>query len=44
MADIKPYRIAIPDTELSDLRDRLSKSRFPDELEEAAWDLGVPLE
>ncbi|ETS81301.1 hypothetical protein PFICI_06303 [Pestalotiopsis fici W106-1] len=44
MTDIKPFRIAIPDTELSDLTSRLSRSRFPDELEEAAWDLGIPLE
>lgn len=43
MADIKPYRIAIPDADLSDLKSRLSRARFPDELESAGWDLGAPL-
>ncbi|KAK6064579.1 epoxide hydrolase [Seiridium cupressi] len=43
MADIKPYRIAVSDADLSDLKSRLSRARFPDELEAAGWDLGAPL-
>ncbi|KAI4601004.1 hypothetical protein KJ359_013169 [Pestalotiopsis sp. 9143b] len=43
MTTITPYRIAVPDSELADLKDRLSRTRFPDELDGAAWDLGVPL-
>ncbi|KAI0134196.1 microsomal epoxide hydrolase [Xylariales sp. AK1849] len=43
MADIKAFRVAIPDSEISDLKARLSHPRFPDELDEAGWDLGAPL-
>ncbi|EIM89732.1 alpha/beta-hydrolase [Stereum hirsutum FP-91666 SS1] len=39
----KPYEISIPDSALSDLQNRLSLIRFPDELEDANWDYGVPL-
>ena len=43
MADIEPFTIAIPDSDLADLNTRLSLARFPDELDEAAWDYGAPL-
>lgn len=44
MADIKPYTISVPDSELEDLKARLSLARFPhDELEGAGWDYGSPL-
>ena len=43
MADIEPFTISIPDSALSDLKTRLSLARFPDELDEAAWDYGAPL-
>ena len=44
MADIKPFTISIPDSELDDLKTRLSLARFPhDELEDAGWDYGSPL-
>ncbi|KAK7953029.1 hypothetical protein PG988_013723, partial [Apiospora saccharicola] len=43
MDDIKPYEIAVPESDLADLKVRLARSRFPDELEAAEWDLGVPL-
>lgn len=39
----KPYQISVPDSALSDLQKRLSLIRFPDELEDANWDYGVPL-
>jgi pimeloyl-ACP methyl ester carboxylesterase len=38
-----PFRIAIPDTELADLRDRLLRTRWPDEEPVADWSQGVPL-
>jgi pimeloyl-ACP methyl ester carboxylesterase len=41
--DIRPFRIDVPDTDLDDLRDRLGRVRFPDELPGAGWDLGVPV-
>ncbi|MCJ1333819.1 hypothetical protein MMC10_010525 [Thelotrema lepadinum] len=43
MDSIKPYKISIPDAQISDLKERLSLSRFPDELDSAGWDMGAPL-
>ncbi|KAK6843724.1 microsomal epoxide hydrolase [Apiospora arundinis] len=43
MTDIKSYQIAISGTRLDDLKQRLSLARFPDELDEAGWDMGAPL-
>jgi pimeloyl-ACP methyl ester carboxylesterase len=40
---IHPFRIAIPQAELDDLRDRLARTRWPDELAGAGWSRGVPL-
>ena len=41
---ISPYRIDIPQGALDDLRDRLGRTRWPDELSGVGWDLGVPLD
>ncbi|KAI0131621.1 alpha/beta-hydrolase [Hypoxylon sp. NC0597] len=43
MAEIKPYTIKVDDRRLEDLRTRLSLAKFPDELDEAGWDMGAPL-
>jgi epoxide hydrolase len=43
-SEINPYRIDIPQSELDDLRQRLGRTRWPDELPGAGWDLGVPLD
>jgi pimeloyl-ACP methyl ester carboxylesterase len=43
MAEIRPYRIDVPQSELDDLRDRLARTRWPDELPGAGWSRGVPL-
>ncbi|KAH8077022.1 alpha/beta-hydrolase [Cristinia sonorae] len=43
MSSEKPFSVAIPDTELDLLRKKLELVRFPDELDGAAWDYGVPL-
>jgi pimeloyl-ACP methyl ester carboxylesterase len=42
-ADIRPFRIAVPQADLDDLRDRLARTRWPDELPEVGWSRGVPL-
>jgi epoxide hydrolase len=39
---ITPYTLSIPDDELRDLQDRLSRTRFAQELPDAGWDYGVP--
>ncbi|KAI1272708.1 microsomal epoxide hydrolase [Xylaria sp. FL0933] len=45
MADeIKPFTIAIPDAGLEDLRERLRRTRFPDEVEDVGKDMGAPLQ
>jgi pimeloyl-ACP methyl ester carboxylesterase len=41
---ISPYRIDISQRALDDLRDRLGRTRWPDELPGVGWDLGVPLD
>jgi pimeloyl-ACP methyl ester carboxylesterase len=40
---IRPFRIAIPQADLDDLRERLARTRWPDELPSAGWSRGVPL-
>jgi pimeloyl-ACP methyl ester carboxylesterase len=40
---ITPFRIYVPEPDLADLRARLSRTRWPDELPDAGWDYGVPL-
>lgn len=42
-AAIRPFRIDIPGADLDDLRDRLARTRWPDELPGTGWDDGVPL-
>ena len=47
MADdvqIQPFRIEIPQGDLDDLRSRLARTRWPDELQGVGWDYGIPLE
>jgi pimeloyl-ACP methyl ester carboxylesterase len=42
-AAIKPFRVNVPQADLDDLRDRLARTRWPDELANVGWDYGVPL-
>ena len=41
--EIRPFRIGVPQSDLDDLRDRLARTRWPDELPGVGWDYGVPL-
>ncbi|KXJ95112.1 Alpha/Beta hydrolase protein, partial [Microdochium bolleyi] len=41
--EVRPYKIAVDDSQLDDLRDRLARARLPDELDGPEWDLGAPL-
>lgn len=38
---IVPYKINVPDSVLRDLKDRLARTRFPDQLENVGWDYGT---
>ncbi len=40
---VRPFRIAVPDAVLTDLRERLARTRFPDEIEESDWTYGTNL-
>jgi len=41
--EIRAFRIDVPQVDLDDLRDRLARTRWPDELPDADWEYGVPL-
>jgi pimeloyl-ACP methyl ester carboxylesterase len=43
-SEITPYSIDIPQSALDDLKERLGRTRWPDELPGVGWDLGVPLD
>jgi pimeloyl-ACP methyl ester carboxylesterase len=40
--EIRPFTIDIAQGDLDDLRDRLTGTRWPDELPDVGWDYGVP--
>lgn len=40
----RPFSLHVSDLEIDTLRKKLELTRLPDELEESAWDYGVPLE
>jgi epoxide hydrolase len=40
---VRPFRIDIPRTDLDDLRSRLARTRWPDQLPGVGWDYGIPL-
>jgi pimeloyl-ACP methyl ester carboxylesterase len=42
-ADVVPFRIQVPNAVLSDLKQRLSRARFADELQDTGWDYGTNL-
>ena len=42
-ATVRPFRIEIPEADLADLRDRLARTRWPDEIPGSGWEYGVNL-
>src|SRR3989442_3564196 len=40
---VEPFRIAVPDAVLADLRARLARTRFPDEIPGSGWTYGTNL-
>jgi len=42
-ASIEPYRVEVPETVLEDLRERLHRTRWPDQLPEVGWEPGAEL-
>jgi hypothetical protein len=44
MADeLETFRLDVPEAEFDDLRERIARTRWPDELPGVGWDYGVPL-
>jgi pimeloyl-ACP methyl ester carboxylesterase len=43
-AEIRPFRIDVPEADLEDLRERLARTRWPDELPDVGWSYGVALD
>jgi pimeloyl-ACP methyl ester carboxylesterase len=41
---VEPFRAEIPQADLDDLRDRLARTRWPDQLPGVGWDYGIPLD
>ena len=42
-AELRPFRIDVPDDELADLRDRLRRTRWPESETVDDWSQGIPL-
>ena len=42
-AEIRPFRIEIPQPDVDDLKDRLARTRWPGDLPDVGWSTGVPL-
>jgi pimeloyl-ACP methyl ester carboxylesterase len=42
--EIEPFAVHIPDEDLDDLRERLRRSRWPDQVEGSGWEYGSNLE
>src|SRR5690349_21060671 len=40
---VEPFRIAVADAVLDDLRARLARTRFPDEIRDSGWTYGTNL-
>src|SRR5262245_49899751 len=43
-ADIRPFRIAVPQSDLDDLTDRLARARWTRQLPGQGWERGVPVD
>src|SRR5262249_57609270 len=43
VTEIRPFRIAVPETALDDLRDRLARTRWPEAETVDDWSQGIPL-
>ncbi len=41
MSNMQPFKIGVPDSSLIDLQERLSRTRFPDEINDANWGWGT---
>ncbi|HEY1739238.1 MAG TPA: epoxide hydrolase, partial [Acidimicrobiia bacterium] len=40
-SDLQPFRVEVPDAVLDDLRDRLARTRWPDQIPDSGWGYGT---
>ncbi|MET1040795.1 MAG: epoxide hydrolase N-terminal domain-containing protein, partial [Acidimicrobiales bacterium] len=43
MSEIEPFDITVPEHVLDDLKDRLGRTRWPDQIPDTGWDYGTDL-
>ena len=41
---IEDFHVSVDDATLDDLRDRLARTRFPDQIEDTGWEYGIPID
>src|SRR5205085_7644741 len=41
--ELRPFRIDVPGAVLDDLRERLSRTRWPDQIPDSGWDYGTDM-
>ena len=41
---IRPFKIEVPDAALADLRERLARTRWPDQIPGTGWEYGIPID
>jgi hypothetical protein len=44
VTEVRPFRIEVPEPDLDDLRQRLARTRWPEQPPGLGWDYGVPLD
>src|SRR5205823_5064695 len=42
-AEIRPFRVEVSEADLDDLRERLARTRWPDQIPGSGWDYGTDL-
>ena len=40
---VEPFEIHVPERVLTDLRDRIARTRWPDHIQDSAWDYGTDI-
>src|SRR5689334_20142198 len=41
--ELRPFRVEVPEPVLDDLRERLARTRWPDQIPHSGWDYGTDL-
>ena len=41
--EVQPFKINVPEAKLQDLKARLERTRWPDEISDSQWDYGTDM-